>query len=57
MKLKPNEYPEVVLEFKDKNFSKATIQFNITKNYELVNYRKKKIKNLHFIIFYLFLLI
>ena len=42
MKLKPNEYPEVVLEFKDKNFSKATIQFNITKNYELVNYRKKK---------------
>ena len=42
MKLKPNEYPEVVLEFKDRNFSTATIKFNITKNYGLINYRKKK---------------
>ena len=42
MQLKPNEYPEVVLEFKDRNFSTATIKFNITKNYGLINYRKKK---------------
>ncbi len=40
MKLKPNEYPEVVLEFKDRNFSTLTIKFNITKIYGLINYRK-----------------
>ena len=41
-KLKPNEYPEIILEYKDRNYTYAEIKMNITKKKELVEYREKR---------------
>ena len=40
-RLKPNEYPEIILEYKDRNYTYAKIKMNITKKRELVEYREK----------------
>ncbi len=44
-RLKPNEYPEIILEYQDRNYTYAEIKMNITKKRELVEYREKKKNN------------
>ena len=41
-KLNSSNYPEITLEYKDRNYTYAEIKINITKKKELSEYRKKK---------------